>query len=278
MGSEVGWYLYAFLSHGDVPPMTGIDGHSPLNRIDEEGIMALASQVPLAEFGEGALRRNVEDLGWLEEKVRRHEAIVEAALAKGQLLPMKFGTIFLDPERIREVIRRNAPVLRAALEELSDKEEWGVKGLVDGTGLRAAVLQNDPVLVALSGEASAKAPGHAFFHRRKIEEAASAKSQEREASLAREAVEAIRNTAVEVAEHPPLLPEAARKEKKEKIVLNLACLVRKNGVEAFLARMEQWSRDHAEEGVRLVASGPWPPYHFIPRLDDACPEPRRRDG
>ena len=264
MGSEVGWYLYAFFSNGEVPPMTGIDGHSPLNRIDEKGIVALASQVPLAEFGEEALRRNVEDLGWLEEKVRLHEAIVEAALAKGQLLPMKFGTIFLEQERIREVIRKNALVLRAALEELGDKEEWGVKGFVDETGLRAAVLQNDPVLVALSGEASAKPPGHAFFHRRKIEEAASVKSQEREASLAREAVEAIRKTVVEVAECPPLLPEAAR---KEKIVLNLACLVRKNGVEAFLAGVEQWSRDHAEEGVSLVASGAWPPYHFVPRLD-----------
>lgn len=244
--------------------MTGIDGHSPLNRIDEQGIVALTSHVPLAEFGEEALGRNVEDLGWLEEKVRLHEAIVEAALAKRQLLPMKFGTIFLDPERIREVIRKNAPVLRAALEELSDKEEWGVKGFVDETGLRTAVLQNDPVLVALSGAASAKPPGHAFFHRRKIEEAASAKSREREASTAREAVEAIRKTVVEVAECPPLLAESMQ---KEKIVLNLACLVRKNGVGAFLARVEQWSREHAEEGVRLVASGPWPPYHFVPRLD-----------
>jgi hypothetical protein len=264
MGSEVGWYLYAFFSHGEVPPMTGIDGHSPLNRIDEQGIVALASHVPLAEFGEEALRRNVEDLGWLEEKVRLHEAIVEAALAKGQLLPMKFGTIFLDPERIREVIRKNALVLRAALEELGDKEEWGVKGFVDGTGLRTAVLQNDPVLVALSGEASPKPPGHAFFHRRKIEEAASAKSQEREASLVREAVEAIRKTVVGVAECPPLPPAATR---EKKIVLNLACLVRKNGVADFLARVEQWSRDHAEEGMSLVASGPWPPYHFVPRLD-----------
>ncbi len=265
MGSAVGWYLYAFLPHGDLPPMVGIDGHSPLNRIGEEGLMALASQVPLEEFGGEALRRNLEDLGWLEEKVRLHEAIVEAILAKGPLLPMKFGTIFLDPEKIREVIKRNAPVLRAALEELGDKEEWGVKGFVDMTALRAAVLQNDPVLHALSGEASAKPPGHAFFLRRKIEEVASAKSQQREASLVCEAVETIRRVVVAVAESPPLLPGATR---KEKIVLNLACLVRKNGVGAFLAWGEQWSRDHAEEGIRLVASGPWPPYHFVPRLDD----------
>ena len=98
-----------------------------------------------------------------------------------------------------------------------------------------------------------------------MEKSASAKSQEREESFAREALESIRETVVELAEHPPVLPEATR---GETIVLNLACLVRREGVEAFLAGMARWNRGHAEDGVRLVASGPWPPYHFVPRLDD----------
>ena len=98
-----------------------------------------------------------------------------------------------------------------------------------------------------------------------METSASAKSQEREELFAREALETIRETVVEVMEHPPLLPEARR---GERIVLNLACLVRREGVEDFLAVVEQWNRGHAEQGVRLVVSGPWPPYHFVPRLDD----------
>jgi len=178
---------------------------------------------------------------------------------------MKFGTIFLDPERIRAVIRRNTPVLRAALEDLREKEEWGVKGFADPAALRAAVVRTDPALLALSREASAKPPGQAFFLRRKMETSASAKSQEREESFAREALETIRETVAEVTEHPPLLPEARR---GERIVFNLACLVRQEGVEAFLAGVARWNRGHAEHGVSLVASGPWPPYHFVPRLDN----------
>ena len=264
MIAEAGWYLYAFLSHEDLPPLTGIDGQSPLRIITEEGIAALTSEVPLTEFGEEALGRNLEDLRWLEEKVCLHEAIVEAALAKGPLLPMKFGTIFLDAETIRAVIRRNAPILRAALEDLRDKEEWGVKGFVDRAALRAAVVRSDPALLTLSREASAKPPGQAFFLKRKIEETALAKSQEREEAQAREALEAIRGTGAELAEHPPVLSEAPR---GERIVFNLACLVRREGVAAFLAGVEQWNRGDGEEGFRLVASGPWPPYHFVPRLD-----------
>jgi hypothetical protein len=265
MASEIGWYLYAFLSHGDLPPLTGIDGHSPLSLIAENGIAALASQVPLAEFGEEALSRNLEDLRWLEEKVRLHEAIVEAALAKGPLLPMKFGTIFLSAETIRDVIRRNAQRIREALEFLSDKAEWGVKGFASPAALRAAVLKEDETLLALSAEASTKPPGQAFFLRRKIKESALAKSHEREEVLTREFLEAIQKTIVDLAARPPLLPEAPR---GERIVLTLACLVRREGVEAFLAGVEQWNRGHAEKGLRVVTSGPWPPYYFVPRLDD----------
>ncbi|PTL36250.1 hypothetical protein CLG94_06235 [Candidatus Methylomirabilis limnetica] len=265
MPSEIGWYLYAFSPHGDLPPMMGIDGHSPLSLIAENGIVALSSPVPLTEFGEEALRRNLEDPSWLEEKVRLHESIVESALATGPLLPMRFGTIFLDAGTIRSVIRRNTRRIQEALEFLRDKVEWGVKGFADRTALRAAVLKNDAALLALAREASTKPPGLAFFLKRKIEESASTKSQEREDALASQALEALRGKVVELVEYPSILPEA---REGERIVLNLACLVRREGVEDLLSGVEQWNQSHAEEAFRLVVSGPWPPYHFVPRLDD----------
>lgn len=265
MASEVGWYLYALLSHEDLPPVTGIDGGSPLSLIAENGIAALASPVSLAEFGAEALRRNLDDVRWLEEKARLHESIVEAALAKGPVLPMKFGTIFLDVERIREVIRGSAQRMREALEFLSDKEEWGVKAFANREALRASVLRNDPVLLALSREASTKPPGQAFLLKRKIQESAAAKSVEREELLTRELLDSIEKTVVDLTAQPPLLAEAAQ---EERIVLNLACLVKREGAEAFLAGVEQWNRTYGEEGFRLITSGPWPPYHFVPRLDD----------
>jgi hypothetical protein len=265
MASEIGWYLYAFLSRGDLPPLTGIDGCSPLSLIIENGIGALVSPVSLAEFGEEALRRNLEDLTWLEEKVRLHESIVEAALAKGPLLPMKFATIFLDEERIRASLRWNARRVGEALDYLGDKEEWGITGFANPTALRASVLRSDPALHALSSEASTKPPGQAFFLKRKIEEEASAKSLEREETLTNEVFEAIQKAVVDLVAIPPPFPKAPP---GERIVLKLACLVKREGVEAFLSVVEQGNRSHEEEGFRLATSGPWPPYHFVPRLDD----------
>lgn len=269
MTSEVGWYLYGFLPacadvvEGDLPTV-GIDGCCPLSLLTEAGVKALTSPVPLAEFGAETFRQNLEDLTWLEEKVRLHELIVESALAQGPLLPLKFGTIFLDLEKIRAGIRRNAPILLAAFEALRGKEEWGVKGYADHAVLQAAVIRNDPTLLTLFAQANTKQPGQAFFLKRKIENAASSKSQERLDALSLEALGTIRETVVEVMEYPPLLPEARQ---EARIILNLACLVKQGGVEAFRAAIKGWSEDHAEEGVRLIASGPWPPYHFVPRLD-----------
>lgn len=264
MTAEVGWYLYAFLSHGDLPPLTGIDGRSPLGLLAEDGVSALASAVPLAEFGEEALRRNLQDLRWLEEKVRIHESIVEAALARGPLLPMRFGAIFLDPGTIRALIRRKARPIREALEFLGDKAEWGVKGLADRAALRASVVRGDPALRALSLEASARPPGQGYLLRRKVEDLASAKAREREELLARDFLETVEHTVVDLAARPPLLPDTPG---GEKVVFNLACLVRRDGVEAFLAAVERWAHGHRGEGFGLATSGPWPPYHFVPRLD-----------
>lgn len=265
MASEIGWYLYAFLAHEDLPPLTGIDGRSPLSLIAENGLAALVSPVPLAEFGEEVLHRNVGDVRWLEEKARLHASIIEAALAKGPVLPMKFATIFLDVDSIRALLRKHTRRVRDALEFLGDKEEWGVKGFANQAALRAAVLRSDPALLALSTEASTKPPGQAFFLRRKINESAEAKSLEREEVLTRAFLKAIQKSVVDLAAHPSLLPEAPR---GETIVLNLACLVKRERVDAFLAEVEQWNRSHGEEGVRFVTSGPWPAYHFVPQFSD----------
>lgn len=266
----IGWYLYGFLSASpglsfeNLLPL-GIDGRSPVGFVTEAGVKALVSPVLLSEFGEEAFSHNLRDLQWLEEKACIHASIVETAMAHGPLLPLKFGTIFLDLEKIQAIIRRNAPTLLAALEALRGKEEWGVKVCADPAILKTAVIRNDPVLLAMSEEASAKHPGQAFFLKKKIERIASSKSRERLDALSREALETIRKMVVSMLEHPPLFPEAGP---KERTILNLACLVGREDVEAFRHAIQRWSEDHVQEGVRLVASGPWPPYHFIPQLDN----------
>lgn len=258
-----GWYVYALVLPGDLVPPEGMDGQSPVTLLVSRGIGAAASVVPLAEFGSEPLRRNLQDVGWLEEKVRRHERVVEALLARGPVLPLRFGTVFLGIERLRAVLAKHARTLREALRYVAGKEEWGLKGFSDGASLRTALLHGDPALLAQAAGATGASPGHRFFARRKAEELLAARALEREVELAEDAVAAVAPRVVRLVRNPVatgFAPEG------ERLVLSLACLLERREVEPFLEEVERWNRDHRRDGLRLTASGPWPPYHFTPGL------------
>jgi len=274
-----GWYVYGVLPwRVEVPMMAGIEEGRPTVFIPEGPIMAVASPVSLAVFDSEPLRRNMEDPRWLAEKVYRHEAVVEAMMAGGPVLPMKFCTIFRSPDAVRRMLREHGARFQEALEFVRDKEEWGVKGFVDRRGLREAALRRDPDLCDMAEQlarSESNRPGTAFFLKRRVDDLAEQKRMEREAELIRAAVEALRGSVAEFASSlPPRGQGAAEGESAslmsgrtgEEMVLDIACLVLKEGLQRFLAEMRQWNESEGNRGLRLEASGPWPPYNFSPRL------------
>jgi len=262
----MGWYLYGILPASvSVPPLVGMDGHSALVIVVEEGLAALASLVPLEEFGAEPLRRHLEDPRWTEEKVRHHERIVEAAMVETPILPMRFGTIFLNLEGVRQMLRENAVRFREGLAYLQGKEEWGVKGFSDRRRLREAMCSKDPELVRLSEGLDALSPGRAFLARRRLEELAAAKGEAREAEVARAVEEAITRQVVDLVRKPPLPRQATGR--RQEMILHLVCLLRKDQVKGFLALISRLNSTCEAEGFELLATGPWPPYHFTPTVN-----------
>ncbi|MBI3989303.1 MAG: GvpL/GvpF family gas vesicle protein [candidate division NC10 bacterium] len=266
----VGWYLYGILpSSAPFPPLVGVDGRSALVVIVEEGLAALASIVPLEEFGAEPLRRHLEDPQWMEEKVRHHERIVETAMAEAPILPMRFGTIFLSPEGVKRMLQENAAKLQEGLVYLEDKEEWGVKGFSDRRRLQEFMVGKDPDLCRLSEDQGLQSPGRAFLARKRLEELASAKVEAREAELVRSAEDVISRKVVDLVRKPPLPRQATGR--RQEMILHLACLVTKDQVKGFLAMLTRWNSAYKAEGFELLATGPWPPYHFAPTVErDAC--------
>ena len=64
-------WVYALAEREEtaLPGLTGVAG-GPVRLIDADGLTAVVSNVSLAEFGEEALRRNLENLAWLEAVAR----------------------------------------------------------------------------------------------------------------------------------------------------------------------------------------------------------------
>jgi hypothetical protein len=82
--TDTATYLYAItsatgdLTLADLKGLTGVGG-GPVRSVVHEDLLALVGTVPQEAFGEAALRRNLEDLAWLEATARAHHAVVDAA-------------------------------------------------------------------------------------------------------------------------------------------------------------------------------------------------------
>src|SRR3954454_18680393 len=127
------WWVYCIVAadrelQGD---LAGVSTGDPPVLIEEGNVAAVASRVPLDEFGEEPLRANLNDLAWLERTVRAHEAVLDAMLPGGALVPMRVCTIYRDEDQVRAMLSERAALFGDALARLAGKAEWGVKVVAD---------------------------------------------------------------------------------------------------------------------------------------------------
>jgi len=79
-------WLYAVI-RGEVADdrvggLTGVEGER-VRHLDDGDLSAIVGTVHLDEFGEAALRRNLENLDWLSVKARAHDAVISAIARSG---------------------------------------------------------------------------------------------------------------------------------------------------------------------------------------------------
>lgn len=245
--AETARYVYAVTAALPPEALAGVAGigGAPVESVEHRGLQALVSDVDLAEYGEEGLRRNLEDLGWLEGTARAHDGVVHAATAAAPTAPMRLATIFFDDDGVRGFVEELYDDLRAALERVRGRAEWSVKVL---TSPRAA-----------APESSGAPTGGADYLRRKKAQSEARQSAESDAVEAADRVAAaIADAAVAVRRLSPQDPSLSGLEGT--MVLNLAALVDRDAAEVFAARTEALAE--AEAAVSVIVAGPWPPYSF----------------
>jgi hypothetical protein len=240
-------YLYAVTDAADVPieTITGVDG-APVRRIVSDGLAAVVSSVDAARFGEEALRRNLEDLQWLEKAARSHHEVVAAVARSGPVAPVRLATVYLDDQNVRTLLRERASALHAALDRVRGRLEWGVKAYAAPAGDAA-----DP-----EETADGSRPGTAYLMRRRTErERAAMKLQ-----AAADAAEAVHRelAALTVANRRYEAQDPRLSGHREAMVLNAAYLVDEADADAVRRLVE----DRDDRALRLELTGPWAPYSF----------------
>ena len=238
------WYAYAVV--GPVAPGLREALGDELDLVEGDGLGVVVSQVPLAEFGEDALPDRLNDRAWLEEKVRRHEDVLQSFVGLTAVVPLRFGAIYRDLGDIRRLLAERTDFFEAALERLRGRVELGVKAWFD-----PARADRPPA-----------AGGRAYLERRRGE----LSSARDAATAAAEGHERLSALAVDSVVNRPQPRELTGRE--ERMLLNGAYLV-PVGADDFAAEFARLADAHASRGVAYELTGPWPPYNFAPE-DDAA--------
>ncbi len=242
--------------------LSGVAASAPVTRVEAGELAALVSAVPLAEFGEEPLRRNLNDLGWLERVARAHEAVLDRALRATTIVPLRLCTIYEDEASVRAMLERKHDALAEALALLDGRQEWGVKLLVDPEKLAAAARSRNQDASTLEDELEGSTSGGAYMLRRRLErqvrEAASGLAGE----LAEQVHARLQDWTVDAVSRPPQNRDLSGHEGE--MLLNGAYLVEADRVGGFQELVAELEDRHRDLGARLELTGPWPPYNFVP--------------
>jgi len=260
VGADRGLWAYCIARASELSPepLPGVDPEHATQRIDHGELAALVSPVALAEYGDEALRGNLNDFAWLERVARAHEAVLERALAAATVVPLRLCTIFADADGVRAMLATRGPELVEALDALAGREEWTVKLLVDRAVLEAAVRADAP-----AAEPEAPGSGAAYMLGRRRDRELREQAGRLAAGLAEDVHASLREVAVDAVLGRPQNPELSGHAGD--MLLNAAYLIERDGVERMRARVAELAARHQPLGARLELSGPLPPYNFVPQ-------------
>jgi pyruvate-formate lyase len=263
--ADLAYYLYCIAESAvaaqlavDSLPMA-IEESSKLEWISGNTLAALASQVPRATYSEENLADHLTDATWTAIRAMRHETVVEYVAKRATVIPLRFGTIYLERSGVEQMLTTQSRELESIIEQLRGREEWGVNIFVDRAVLLSSITSVSPVLRDLVQRAEQAPPGQSYLMQKKIEalkvdEARAAVNRivdQIEESLKEQTDDArrLRILKVETTEHGELKAK-------------FAFLVKRAAFEEFRDAAERLAQEHQPAGIRLELTGPWPVYNF----------------
>jgi hypothetical protein len=249
--AEAGVYVYGVsraLTPGAVERVAGVSG-APVRVIEEQGLAAVVSPVSLEEFGEDPLRRNLEDLAWLESTARAHHAVVDAAAAHAVTVPLGLATVYRSEDRARTALRERHEEFDEALRRITGRTEWGVKAYADLAEAADAPPEESP------GD---ERPGTSYLRRRSAQRRTEEEARRGVLELAERIDDALCAIAAARRLHHPQDPQLSGE--RGWMVLNAAYLVDDDRADDFRAAVRRMGELRPE--IRLQLTGPWAPYSF----------------
>lgn len=240
-------YLYG-VTKKQVSPgkLTGVDGTSLVEAVPRSGLICWISEVSRKDFADN-LSANMENLDWLAEASVQHQHVVSAISREEDMLPARFGTVFLSQQSLDEDMRRKKRILEKDFKKIQGADEYGVK--VFGVAPRVEL----PTVDSRSGKDYLKAKAALLQRRPSRTEISNTYFQTFENDLQQIAV---------------ATAEPGRISSGQKgLQWQTSILLRRSDRKKFDALLRKYSRQWTGER-QIECTGPWPPYSFVSRTPE----------
>lgn len=263
-GNKIGLYLYCIMQEDVIINMDqrGIDSRYSLFSIPYKDLAAVVSKVELGKFKlHTTAASNEVDMGWIEEKARTHERIVEQLMKDNDLLPAKFCSIVSSEEGLKAFLADNYHEYVRAFQRLKGREEWSVKAYLSIEKLKQFIADNTPEIRERIEMLSFMSDTSTYLIKRKIDNMISERTDKHFEALVVYIAKALR--AVSECEAFSKLESPKCQQMENPIVFKASYLVEKAMLQSFNQQLNELSDELEPEGITFEISGPWPPYTFV---------------
>ena len=236
-------YLYGMTVIPDDPFVVtseAVDGLGIVEPFPCDDWICWVSRVNRTEFAE-RLQANMENLDWLAACSIRHQKVLAEIAQHVDVLPARFGTVFLTEESLAEDVRGREASIAATLEKIAGADEWGVKIFADARGRKQAAA------AAPSSGADYLKQKAAAMHR------AGVSKQDPEIDELASELERVSVTTA---------PGGKASSGQTNLVWSGSFLVRRSKRQHFEELLRRYARLWGDVR-RIEVTGPWPPYSFV---------------
>jgi hypothetical protein len=224
------------------------------------GLAAVASTVPMSDYGEVILEERLNDPAWVATRAMRHELVVEHFAAAAAIVPLRFATIYLSRESVERMLAKRDVQLRTLVNLVRGREEWGLNIYVDRKRLRDEVVKVSPRLREMSEQADALSPGRAYMLRKQIDALRDTEAGEVRKRVKSEASLLCHHARLVGVGSKPL--RANEKTEHGEVVARVVFLLDRRRRKALHTRAEKLAAEYAPLGFKMELVGPWPAYYF----------------
>ena len=235
-------YVYGIVEATATAPRGRGIADAPVRLLVGEDAAALVSEIPPDHLRMG------------REEVQMHARVLERALNRGPVLPMRFGVVMSDAEEVRtRLLKEHGTELRAQLAEMEGKVEIRIRAAYDEQLLFRDIVRERPQIATLRNSVAGSPADASYYERIRLGElVAAAVARHREVD-AQAIIEALGEHALAVSAGEP---------SHERVVVQASFLVQRSDLAEFNAVVDQVAEGYGGQ-IRFKYTGPLPPHSFV---------------